>query len=510
MALEFYNHILDHSYKAPDHPAIIDGESTISYKELVEQIDDFSKALEGLQLNKNSKLGLLCLNQKEFLIALLGAFRIGLPVIPLNALLNGETLAFIIKDAEIDNLLLNPIFIKEETAVFFISFNNVILTSVSPQNKLLKDNAVIFEDFLNSGKESTAPIKFHERPDNIPDVILYTSGTTDRPKGVSINEKQFYLNTGAFLDRLNLTSNDKGIVALPLFHSFGNIMALTLFRVGATLIMLPQFAPKTILILIEKCQATLLPLVPTIYSFLLDIYAKGNYNISSLRLCISGGASLPEVLLHQVEDILGVTVIEGYGLTETSPVLSVNSVSEGSVPGSVGKPLANVKLKIIDESGASVSQEKIGEILVKGPTIMGSYWKRPDETKLAFDEEGWFRTGDLGHLDKDNRLYISAGRKKDLIIRAGENVSPLVIENRLIQHPQVTEAAAVGIPHDRLGEKIKACVVLRENSEVTETSIKSFCKETLPAYMTPDIVQFYEALPKNPTGKVLKNLLREN
>lgn len=510
MALEFYNLILDHSIKTPNHPAIIDGESTISYKELLEKINDFSQALEGLQLKENSKLGLLCLNQKEFLIALLGAFRKGLSVIPLNALLNAETLAFIIKDAGIDNLLLNPIFIKKETAIFFNSFNKVILTSVSEQNKLLKDNAVVFEDFLQSGKESTSQIVLHEKPDDIPDVILYTSGTTDRPKGVSLNEKQFYLNTGAFLDRLNLTSNDKGIVALPLFHSFGNIMALTLFRVGATLIMLPQFAPKTILALIEKCQATLLPLVPTIYSFLLDIYTKGNYNISSLRLCISGGASLPEALLHRVEDILGVTVIEGYGLTETSPVLSVNSAPEGSVPGSVGKPLANVKLKIVDESGASVPQEKIGEILVKGPTIMDSYWKRPDETKLAFDEEGWFRTGDLGHLDKENRLYISAGRKKDLIIRAGENVSPLVIENRLIQHPEVTEAAAVGIPDDRLGEKIKACVVLRENSEITKTSIKSFCKETLPAYMVPDFVQFYEALPKNPTGKILKNLLREN
>jgi len=507
MALEFYNLILDHSNKNPDHPAIIDGDSSISYKELIEQINDFSQALGSLKLNENSKLGLLCLNQKEFLIALLGAFRKGLPVIPLNALLNAETLAFIIKDAGIDNLLLNPAFIKEETAPFFNSFNKVILTGASEQNKLLKNNAIIFEDFLKSG---ASPIEFHKRSEDIPDVILYTSGTTDRPKGVSLNEKQFYLNTGAFLDRLNLTSNDKGIVALPLFHSFGNIMALTLFRVGATLIMLPQFAPKTILALIEKCQATLLPLVPTIYSFLLDLYAKGNYNISSLRLCISGGASLPEALLHRVEDVLGVTVIEGYGLTETSPVLSVNSATEGSVPRSVGKPLANVKLKIVDESGTSVPQEKVGEILVKGPTIMGSYWKRPGETKLAFDEDGWFRTGDLGHLDKDNRLYISAGRKKDLIIRAGENVSPLVIENRLIQHPQVVEAAAVGIQNDRLGEKIKACVVLRENSEITEASIKSFCKETLPAYMTPDIVQFYDALPKNPTGKILKNLLREN
>ncbi len=510
MSLEFYNLILDHSNKTPNHPAIIDGDVTISYQQLIEQINDFSQALGTLQLSKKSKLGLLCLNQKEYLIALLGAFRKGLPVIPLNALLNAETLAFIINDAEIDNLLVNPIFVKEETTIFFSSFNRVILTNDSPQINLLKNNPIIFEDFLQSNIKKPESIEFHERLENIPDVILYTSGTTDRPKGVPLSEKQFYLNTGAFLDRLNLTSNDKGIVALPLFHSFGNIMALTLFRVGATLIMLPQFAPKTILALIEKFQATILPLVPTIYTFLTELYAKGNYDISSLRLCISGGASLPEALLHRVENILGVTVVEGYGLTETSPVLSVNSASEGSVPGSVGKPLANVKLKIVDESGTSVPQEKIGEILAKGPTIMSSYWKRPEETALVFDEEGWFRTGDLGHLDKEDRLYISAGRKKDLIIRAGENVSPLVIESRLIQHPQVTEAAAVGVPHDRLGEQIKACIVLKEKSETTESAIKSFCKETLPTYMTPDIVQFYNELPKNPTGKINKIHLKEN
>ena len=298
-------------------------------------------------------------------------------------------------------------------------------------------------------------------------------------------------------------------MALPLFHSFGNMIALLILRVGGTLILLPQFQPKAILTTIDRHQATVLPLVPTIYSFLVQLVARGEYNISSLRYCISGGAALPHAMLHKVEDLMKVTVLEGYGLTETSPVISVNTIKEGSLVGSVGPVLPDVELKIVNEQGQAVPQGDVGEIFVKGATVMPGYWKLPEENREVLTTDGWFKTGDLGHLDEQGHLYISAGRKKDLIIRAGENVSPLAIENILMNHPGILEAAAVGIPHQRLGEQVVACIVLKEGYQAVESELKKYCQEKLPPFSVPDHFQFYETLPKNPVGKILKTQLRE-
>ena len=228
-----------------------------------------------------------------------------------------------------------------------------------------------------------------------------------------------------------------------------------------------------------------------------------------MRYCISGGAALPHALLQKVEDSIQVTVLEGYGLTETSPVISVNTIKGGSVVGSVGPVIPDLELKIVDEQGHAVPQGEVGEILVKGETVMPGYWKLPEETREVLSAEGWFKTGDLGHLDAQDRLYISAGRKKDLIIRAGENVAPLAIENILINHPALLEAAAVGIPHQRLGEQVVACVVLKEDQQATESKLKKYCQEKLPPFSVPDHFQFYETLPKNTVGKILKTQLRE-
>ena len=323
-----------------------------------------------------------------------------------------------------------------------------------------------------------------------------------------LNEDQFDENCTGFLDHLNITSDDSAIVALPLFHSFGNIMALVFCRVGATLILLKQFQPKSILPSIAIHKATFLPLVPTIYSFLLDLYARGDYDVSSLHTCISGGAALPKALLKKVEEVLGVTVIEGYGLTETSPVIAVNRMRDGSIPGSVGPVLPNIELKIVDESGSAVPHGQAGEILVRGKTVMNGYWNRITETKEIIQKDGWLKTGDLGHLDKDGRLYISAGRKKDIIIRAGENISPLAIENALMNHPAPAEVAAVGLTDDRLGEKVKVCIVLREGVDATEKELKEFCRKNLPAFMIPDLIEFHESFPKTATGKIIKDRLK--
>ena len=504
--MSFYNYLKSHSEKKSDRPAIIEDDCVVTYGELCEQVESFSAALSELPLKANSKIGLLCLNQKEYLVAYFGSLLKGLPVIPYNFLLKPEDLAFITQDADIDTLVVDSAFVKPEISPFFNFFPNKILVGPADTNEV-GEGTLRFEDFLKSGKKDNAFIK-HERESGIPDVILYTSGTTAKPKGVMLNEDQFDENCTGFLEHLHITAEDRAIVALPLFHSFGNIMALVFCRVGATLILLKQFQPKSILASIATHKATFLPLVPTIYSFLIDLYARGGYDVSSLHTCISGGAALPKTLLKKVEEVLGVTVIEGYGLTETSPVIAVNTMKDGSVPGSVGPVLPNVKVKIIDDMGNPVAQGEVGEILVSGKTVMSGYWKRIEETKETIQPDGWLKTGDLGHLDEEGRLYISAGRKKDLIIRAGENVSPLAIENALMGHPSPAEVAAVGIADERVGEKVKVCVVLREGADATEQELKDFCRKNLPAFMTPDFIEFHESLPKTATGKIIKSHLK--
>ena len=508
MSLEFYNFIKQHAENNPNHSAIIDGKTTITYGQLLEQVECFAGGLTNLKLTTQSKLGLLCLNQKEYLVALMGAFLKGLTVVPYNFLLTPEDMIYITNDATIDTVIVDSVFIKPETIPFIQSFKNKILVG-DIDSLSLSGDILTYENFIKNSLHYKSGSR-HNRTGSIPDIILYTSGTTAKPKGVMLNESQFAANSRDILVHIPITSKDRVIVALPLFHSFGNIMALMVFMAGGTLILLKQFAPKSILQNIEDHKATILPLVPTIYSFLVDLYTRGNYDISSLKYCISGGAALPHALLNKVEETLKISVIEGYGLTETSPVIAVNTFKDGSVPGSVGPIVPNVDVKIIDESGEEKNLGEIGEILVRGETVMQGYWNLSKETNETITSDGWLKTGDLGHLDKKKRLFISAGRKKDLIIRAGENISPLAIENALINHPAILEVAAVGVPDKRAGERVKVCIVLRQGAIATDSELKSFCRENLAAFMTPDYFQFMSELPKTATGKILKSELKKN
>ncbi len=508
MALEFYKALKTHADNSPDKAAIIDGESSLSYRGLLEQTEKFAGALDSLDPGPKSKIGILSVNQKEFIVALLGSFLKGIPVIPINFLLQPEDLVYIVQEAEIDILVVDKFFVLPASEQFFKLFKNKIAIGSVSEPELLGDGSQGFDDCVAPG-DRKAGHKRHEREAGIPDAILYTSGTTAKPKGVMLDESQFYANTTGILANAPFKIDDKAIMALPLFHSFGNIIALVFIRIGGTVILIRQFAPKAILANITEHKATILPLVPTIYSFLLDVYARGGYDVSTLRYCVSGGAALPTALLHMVEEALDVTVLEGYGLTETTPVIAVNTFADGSVPGSVGPVLPNVNVKIVDDDGHDVEQGSQGEILASGETVMKGYWKQPAATADILSPDGWLKTGDLGHLDEQNRLYISAGRKKDLIIRAGENVSPLTIENAMMNHPAIAEAAAIGIPHERKGEQVALCISFREGEKADDSELKEYCRKNLPPFMAPDIIKIYPTLPKYATGKILKTKLRE-
>ena len=292
--------------------------------------------------------------------------------------------------------------------------------------------------------------------------------------------------------------------ALPLFHSFGQTCTMnSAVSVGATVTMLPRFDPDKALEIIERDRVTLFQGVPTMYNAMLHSASCDGADCSSLRICMSGGAAMPAELMRAFEEKFGCIILEGYGLSETSPVASFNHPDRERKPGSIGTPIEGVEMQVWDDDGNEVPQGEVGEIVIRGHNIMKGYWNRPDANREAITEDGWFRTGDMAKMDEDGYFFI-VDRKKDLIIRGGYNVYPREIEEVLYEHPAVQEAAVIGVPHDELGEEVGAAVVLKEGESVDEDELKSYVKEQVAAYKYPRKVWFMDELPKGPTGKILK------
>jgi long-chain acyl-CoA synthetase len=291
--------------------------------------------------------------------------------------------------------------------------------------------------------------------------------------------------------------------ALPLFHSFGQTCALNCtMSAGGTLSMIPRFDPQKALQIIERDNVTVFEGVPTMFSAMLHADNKDDVDVSGLRICCSGGSAMPVEVLKGFEEQFSCKVLEGYGLSETSPVASFNHPDRERKPGSIGTPIEGVEMKVVDEDGKDVAQGEVGEIVIRGHNVMKGYWKRDDATKEAI-RDGWFHTGDMAKVDEDGYFFI-VDRKKDMIIRGGYNVYPREIEEVLYEHPAVREAAVVGIPHDELGEEVGAAVALKEGESVDADELQKFVKDSVAAYKYPRHVWFVDELPKGPTGKILK------
>jgi long-chain acyl-CoA synthetase len=289
---------------------------------------------------------------------------------------------------------------------------------------------------------------------------------------------------------------------LPLFHSFGQTCGLNAaISAGACLTLIPRFDPVTALKVIERDRVTVFEGVPTMYVAMLNAGAEVA-DTTTLRLCISGGAALPVEVLRGFEQAFGATILEGYGLSETSPVATFNTTQQGRKPGSIGLPIAGVEVRIVDSNGADLPDGEVGEIAIRGHNVMKGYWRRPDASMAAI-RDGWLHSGDMGRRDEDGFFFI-VDRKKDLIIRGGFNVYPREIEEVLYEHPAVLEAAVVGTPHPTHGEEVVAAVALRPEASATPEELREYVKERVAAYKYPRFVWLVDALPKGPTGKVLK------
>lgn len=492
----------------------------------------------------------LCLsNQWEWLVAFFAARLLGLVPTPVNLQLGVEGLLYLLQDARVSLLVVDASLIAQmlskASSLQQLAASGsklpwpVMATRVSPEmdgtlghlfSAVSHFEAAIAKPLQAADREALLAATRRDTPDTGLSLLLYTSGSTGSPKGVQLSEANLLANLDGFTRVLQFPAEGQlMMLALPLFHGFGLICLLYALALKAPVVLAPKFQPKALLQALLSHPVTILPLVPTFFSLLLEagrtmLRGAGAGEVSkpfpSLRYCISGGATLPPVLLDKVEATFGVEVLEGYGLTETSPVVAVNTPLQGRIPGSVGRVLPNMRVAIAPLTAPDAREEFMGaetgegEILLKGPNVFTGYLNQADATKTAFTEDGWFRTGDLGRFDARGNLYISGGRIKDLIIKSGENIAPVKIEQALMAYDDALEVAVIGKPDERMGELILACVALKSGVPSAETTaaavkaVRQHCQEHLPPLYLPDEVLFFEGLPKTPTGKIAKPELR--
>jgi long-chain acyl-CoA synthetase len=339
-------------------------------------------------------------------------------------------------------------------------------------------------------------------------VLLYTSGTTGTPKGAELTHVNLLLNAALVVPRLiPITRDDVALGALPLFHSFGQTCIQNAVIAGAaSFTLLPRFTAEQTFEIIERDRVSVFAGVPSMYFALLHHESERTYDLSSLRFCLSGGAPMPVEVMHAFEGRFGIPILEGYGLSETSPVTSFNVLDRPRKPGSIGYPVWGVEMAIADPEGGLLGDEERGEIVIRGHNVMKGYFRRPEETAASL-RGGWFHTGDVGIRDAEG-CYRIVDRVKDMILRGGFNVYPREVEEVLYTHPSVAEVAVIGVPNEEHGEEVKAVIALKPGQSLTEKEVIAFCKERLAAYKYPRIVEFVSALPKGPTGKILKRELR--
>ena len=420
-----------------------------------------------------------------------GVLRAGGVVVPMNVLLKGREVSYYLGDSGAKLLFAWGDFAEAAEKGASEAGTETILVKPGEFEELVGSYSDEYETVERAGDDTA--------------VILYTSGTTGQPKGAELTHDNLARNcavTGSTLGEFS--EEDMLLGALPLFHTFGQTCTMnSAVDVGACVTMLPRFDPEKALEIIERDSVTVFQGVPTMYNAMLHADGADSADASTLRLCMSGGAAIPVELIRGFEDKFGCAIIEGYGLSETSPVASFNHPDKERKPGSIGTPIEGVEMQVWDDDGNEVAQGEVGEIVIRGHNIMKGYWERPDATDEAITSEGWFRSGDMAKVDEDGYFFI-VDRKKDLIIRGGYNVYPREIEEVLYEHPAIQEAAVVGVPDDSLGEEVGAAVVLKQGESLDAADLKAYVKDQVAAYKYPRKVWFVDELPMGPTGKILK------
>jgi long-chain acyl-CoA synthetase len=443
-----------------------------------------AKAIEAA--STRPRVGIMLPTSGLFPVALLASWILGRTVVPLNYLLKKEELSFVIDDAELD-LVVTVTPMIEHFGALPVAVREVRLDRLAYNRR--------------------PPLRrARRRPDDEVAVLLYTSGTSGRPKGVMLSCGNLAANVRQCRRWVGFGPRDVLLGVLPQFHSFGlTVLTLLPLSIGARVVYTARFAPKRLLDLMEEHRPTAFIAIPSMYAALLAAKSARPEHFRGIRYLVSGGEALPPAVLEGFRERFGVTLNEGYGLTETGPVTNWCRPHEFR-PRSVGQALPDVLERIVDSDGKVLPQGGEGEIRIKGPNVMQGYFRRPEETAAVFDAEGYLRTGDMGRFDRDGHLYIT-GRIKEMLIIGGENVFPREIEEVLERHPSVHAAAVIGVQDPSRGEIPLAFVEVREGADFDETALRAHCRDHLAQYKVPREIRLLEKLPRNPTGKIMRRQL---
>lgn len=522
--------LVDSAHKFPDRPALYFLGKTLRYREVLEASYRFANVLKDLGVSPGDRVSIMLPNCPSAIIAYFGTLMMGGIVVMTNPLYVERELVHQLSDSGATVIVtLDLLFDRVQKAKGKTPIRHVIVTSIKdylpfPKNvlypiKMKKDGAnlaVTYGDGVYSYKKllreaSRAPICVDVKADEDIALLQYTGGTTGISKGVMLTHTNLIANTyqtSHWCYRIRL-GEERFLGAIPCFHVFGLTVLLnqSMYRAGM-LILIPKFDINMILDTIHTLKPTIFPGAPTMYIALINHKRVKEVDISSINVCVSGSAPLPLEVQERFEALTGGRLIEGYGLTEASPVTHANPIWGFRKIGSIGIPFPDTDTKVIDsDSGQELPIGEIGEIIIKGPQVMKGYWQREHETAMTI-RDGWLYTGDMGRIDEDGFFSI-VDRKKDLIIAGGYNIYPRDIEEVLFEHPAILEAAVAGVPDEYRGETVKAFVVLRPGMTLTEKELELWCRERLAAYKVPRKVDFRESLPKTMIGKVLRRQLLE-
>ncbi len=501
----------------PDKIAVVDGEIRLTYDQLYSRIGSLTNFLKSAGVNSGDRISILDVNSLPFYETYYAAAGLGAILNPLNYRLSVNELAYIINDAGSRWLLASPQFFKQVTG---LQGKKTPLAGVLWLGDKFPGEcsyrAVFYDEILARKAEFTPEVV---RPDSAAH-LYYTSGTTGKSKGVILTHSNVCLHAQAAVEELEISEDDIWGHIAPMFHLADAWATFALTLVGGRHVMLPTFDPQGALNLIQDEKITISNLIPTMLNLMVKCPNAGEYDFSSLRLILSGGAPIAPEVVRRIVETFKCEYAQTYGMTETSPYLTLSLLKDHlkelppkeqlAYKARTGRPFKTVELKVMRLDGkgeVEANDSEVGEIWIRGETVTPGYWNRPGETEEAFTD-GWLRSGDLAVVDKEGFVNI-VDRKKDMIICGGENISSIEVENVLHEHPKVLEVAVIGVPDDIWGEVVKAVVVLKPGEVADEKELIEFCRERLTSFKVPQSVDFLSELPKTGSGKIYKKALRE-